>query len=154
MQIHTKSRMIEFKFEGSHRSIVTLVGITLLIMKCVIILDRSLHLPPSKCDNQPLLTPLSETKEQMCGQSTLSVKHTCITHMNDWSEKTLVIEPMCLLLHPSLKIPPCLIRTHPPHLKYVCHWLRPKVFKLGRIGCARLHTETHERDDESCFRGM
>lgn len=93
------------------------------------------------------------TKEQMCSQTTMSIKHTYITHMNDWSEKTLVIEPMCLLLRPSLKIPPCLIRTHPPHLRYVCHWLRPKVFKLGRIGCAPLHTEAHERDDLSFFRG-
>lgn len=53
-------------------------------------------------------------------------------------KKTLIIEAICLLLHPSLKIPPCLIRTRPPHMKYACHWLRPKVFKLGRIGCGRL----------------
>lgn len=90
----------------------------------------------------------------MCSQSTPSVKHTCIIHMNNWSDKTVVIEPMCLLLCPSLKIPPCLIRTHPPHLRYVCHWRRPKVFKLGWTECALLHTETHERVDESFFRAM
>lgn len=35
---------------------------------------------------KPQLAPLFVTIEQMCSQSTLSIKHTCITHMNGWSE--------------------------------------------------------------------
>lgn len=55
---------------------------------------------------------------------------------------------------PFIKNPPCLIRTRPPHMRYIRHWQKPKVFKLSRTGCALLHTEAHERDDEHCLRGM
>uniref|UniRef100_A0A3Q3WK51 G-protein coupled receptors family 1 profile domain-containing protein n=1 Tax=Mola mola TaxID=94237 RepID=A0A3Q3WK51_MOLML len=61
-------------------------------MKCVIILVRSINqlsytvlLPHS----QPVFTFLSETKEWMWSQSTFSVKQTCITNLNDWSEKAV-----------------------------------------------------------------
>lgn len=118
-------------------------------MKCVIKWEGSFYLPSS----QRLLASLSRTyKRTDVQQSTLPATNTCITHMNHWSKKTLITEPICLLLHPSLKIPPCLIRTHPPHLRYACHWMRPKVFKLSAIGCGLLHTQMHEMDDRSCFR--
>lgn len=130
------------------------VRITLLIMKCVIILDRSFHVPLCKRNkSQGSTSAHSSFKNKRTAVQ--PVYPVCKAHLH-YTYEWLVWKntPMGVLLQPSLKIPPCLIKTHPPHLRSVYQWLRPKVFKLGRIGCPLLHTEADERDDESCFRGI
>lgn len=135
-----------FHYKLHTQVIIAFVSIILLIMICVIMLEGSPYLPLSK---------YNKVRESTCAHCSLWYKRTDVqpvypvwqAHLHytyEWLVwKNTSHRANVPFIASFIKNPPCLIRTHPPHLSCVCLWLRPKVFRLGSIWlCSNAHWVT------------